>query len=79
MVGMRTVKVLEAKTHLSALLREVEAGEEVIIARGDVPVARLAAVEGQGPRRLGFVDWEVPDSFFDDLPADELAAWETPA
>ena len=29
-----------AKTHLSALLAEVEAGEEIVIARGDQPVAR---------------------------------------
>ncbi|NNM47298.1 type II toxin-antitoxin system prevent-host-death family antitoxin [Knoellia koreensis] len=75
---MRTVKVLEAKTHLSDLLREVEAGEEVVIARGDVPVARLVAVE-PGPRELGFVKWTVPDAFFDELPPDELAAWEQSA
>lgn len=37
----RTVTVHEAKTHLSRLLRAVEAGEEIIIARGDTPVARL--------------------------------------
>jgi antitoxin (DNA-binding transcriptional repressor) of toxin-antitoxin stability system len=35
---MRTVNVLEAKTHLSALLAEVEAGGEVVIARAGVPV-----------------------------------------
>ena len=29
-----TVKIGEAKTHLSELLAKVEAGEEVIIARG---------------------------------------------
>jgi len=37
----RTVTVHEAKTHLSRLLRALEAGEEIIIARGDTPVARL--------------------------------------
>ena len=36
-----TVKVGEAKTHLSDLLAKVEAGEEIIIARGNEPVARL--------------------------------------
>jgi len=40
-----TVKVGEAKTHLSDLLARVEAGEEVIIARGDEPVARLTRIE----------------------------------
>lgn len=73
--GMRTVKVLEAKTHLSDLLREVEAGEEVVIARGNVPVARLVAISTE-PRELGFVPWSVPDSFFDELTDDELAAWD---
>ena len=32
-----------AKTHLSQLLQEVEQGEEVVIARAGVPIARLVA------------------------------------
>lgn len=36
------VKVHEAKTRLSELLTKVEAGEEVIIARGSQPIAKLA-------------------------------------
>ena len=39
------VNIHEAKTHLSRLLQRVAAGEEVIIARAGVPVARLVAVE----------------------------------
>ena len=39
-----TVKVGEAKTHLSELLAKVEAGEEVVISRGAVPVARLTRI-----------------------------------
>ncbi len=39
-----TVKIGEAKTHLSQLLAKVEAGEEVIIQRGHEPVARLSRV-----------------------------------
>ncbi len=38
------VKVAEAKTHLSELLAKVEAGEEVIISRGNTPVARLSRI-----------------------------------
>ena len=34
-----TVKVGEAKTHLSNLLAKVEAGEEVIMSRGNNPIA----------------------------------------
>lgn len=43
-----TVKVGEAKTHLSELLVRVEAGEEVIIARGAAPVARLSRIPREG-------------------------------
>jgi antitoxin (DNA-binding transcriptional repressor) of toxin-antitoxin stability system len=39
-----TVKVGEAKTRLSELLAKVEAGEEVVIARGHEPIARLTRV-----------------------------------
>lgn len=41
---MTIVTVHEAKTHLSRLLTKVEAGEEIIIARGKVEVARLVPV-----------------------------------
>jgi prevent-host-death family protein len=40
-----TVKVGEAKTHLSDLLARVEAGEEIIIARGNQPIAKLTRIE----------------------------------
>jgi prevent-host-death family protein len=43
-VFMKTVTTHQAKTHLSRLLREVQAGEEVVIARGDTPLARLVPV-----------------------------------
>ena len=38
------VKVGEAKTHLSELLSKVESGEEVIISRGNEPIAKLSKV-----------------------------------
>jgi prevent-host-death family protein len=38
---MKMVNVHRAKTELSRLLEAVEAGEDVIIARAGVPVARL--------------------------------------
>ncbi len=43
---MTKVKIHEAKTNLSKLIAKVEAGEEVIICRGDKEVARLVAVKG---------------------------------
>lgn len=50
-----TVKVAEAKTHLSDLLARVEAGEDFIIARGNDPVARLIAID-ERRRRLAAID-----------------------
>lgn len=48
---MKTVTIHEAKTHLSRLLREVEAGETIIIARGKTEIARLAPLGAEAPRR----------------------------
>ncbi len=39
----RYVKIGEAKTHLSALLADVEAGEDLVICRGATPIARVTA------------------------------------
>ena len=50
---MRTVNVYEAKTQLSKLLGDVEAGEEIVIARNGVPVARLSPVKKVLPRIPG--------------------------
>jgi prevent-host-death family protein len=72
------VSVHEAKTHLSALLARVEGGEEIIIARGGRPVARLVPLE-RVTRRLFGLDaglFEVPDDFDAPLPADIASAFE---
>ncbi|ATQ70800.1 type II toxin-antitoxin system prevent-host-death family antitoxin [Methylosinus sp. H3A] len=45
-----TVKVAEAKTRLSELLALVEAGEEIVIARGNEPVAKLTALDEKARR-----------------------------
>ncbi|OZA24807.1 MAG: prevent-host-death protein [Hydrogenophilales bacterium 17-64-11] len=41
---MSTVTLAEAKTHLSHLLDRVEAGEEVVITRRGLPIARITPV-----------------------------------
>jgi prevent-host-death family protein len=44
----------EAKTHFSRLVERVEAGEEILIARGGRPVARLVPLHPRpGPRVPG--------------------------
>ncbi|MFN7025262.1 MAG: type II toxin-antitoxin system Phd/YefM family antitoxin [Pseudorhizobium sp.] len=42
-----TIKVSEAKTHLSDVLARVEAGEDFIIARGNDPIAQVTRVRKQ--------------------------------
>ena len=69
------VNVHEAKTHLSRLLERVKGGEEIILAKGGVPYARLVPVASQ-VRELGFVEGSVPESFFEPLPEDELDTWQ---
>ncbi|MEN3146558.1 type II toxin-antitoxin system prevent-host-death family antitoxin [Neorhizobium sp. IRAMC:178] len=47
-----TITVNISDTSLAELLAKVEAGEEIILARGDVPVARIAPVAiGDNERR----------------------------
>jgi prevent-host-death family protein len=80
---MITVKIHEAKTNLSKLLAAVEKGEEVIIKRGDKVIAKITAANDDAAkpkRRLGRYEglFEIPDSFFDPLPDDELEAWNNP-
>lgn len=48
---MKTVTVHEAKTNLSRLLKEIEAGEEIVIARGKTPVAKLTAASPEDVRK----------------------------
>ena len=50
---MKSVNVHEAKTTLSQLLLEVERGEDVVIARNGVAVARLVPVQAALPREPG--------------------------
>ena len=71
------VNVQDAKTRLSELLGRVERGEQITIARAGKPIARLVAVDIPAKRELGFVaGGEIPESFFDELPEDELARWD---
>ena len=46
---MQTVNIHEAKTHFSRLLKAVERGEEIVIARAGLPIAILTAYKP--PRR----------------------------
>lgn len=62
---MRTVKIHEAKTQFSKLLAEVEAGEEIIVQRGDVPIAKLVPLAPARRRVPGALkgQFSIPDDF----------------
>lgn len=76
---MDTVAIHTAKTTLSHLLARVEAGEQIVLARGKHPIAKLVPYRPVGPgRQFGALRGvvSVGPEFFEPLPADELAAWE---
>ncbi len=76
---MKVVTIHAAKTHLSRLIEEVTEGEQVVIARGKDPVARLVAIKPQKRGRVfGALRGRarVDRRFFEPLPDEELEAWE---
>lgn len=76
---METVTIHTAKTTLSQLLGRVEAGEEIILARGKEPIAKLVPFQPAPPKRQfgalrGILS--VGPEFFEPLSEQDLAAWE---
>ena len=49
---MRTVNIHAAKTHLSRLIDQAAAGDEIVIARAGKPVARLVPLTAEKPKRI---------------------------
>ncbi len=77
---MIKVNVHEAKTNLSKLLNLVRGGETVQICSRNEPVAELRSIEqtdrtGKRPYGIAKGEIEIPDSFFDPMPEEELATW----
>jgi prevent-host-death family protein len=78
-VKTNLVTIHQAKTNLWRLIQRASGGEEVIIARGSKPVARLVPIgEVKGKRQPGSLKGKlvVGREFFEPLPADELSSWE---
>lgn len=69
------VNIHEAKTHLSRLVDRAHAGEEIILAKSGKPYAKLVPYEALGGRRPGVAEGRLTEDFFNDLPDDELRAW----
>jgi len=76
---MKVVTIHAAKTHLSRLIEEVNEGEQVVIARGKDPVARLVPIKPQKKgRTFGAMRGraKVGRRFFEPLPDEEIESWE---
>ena len=74
----KSVGVHEAKAHLSRLIEDVAAGEEVVITRRGKAVASLSPPPGPAPLRFG-IDrgrFVVPEDFDAPLPDELLDEFE---
>ena len=75
---MRTINVHEAKTHLSRILEEIAAGDEVILAKAGKPMAVLSPYQQQKKKRRFFQmegAIEIADDF-SETPSDFRSAFE---
>ena len=76
---MATFSIRAAKTNLSKLLVRVEAGEDIVIARGRTPIARLTPIRSALPaRKFGALKGivSVGPEFFEAMGEADLKAWE---
>ena len=77
---MPVYTIHQAKTQLSRLIAQADEGEEVIIARGKTPVARLSALQGPEPAGRVFGAFKgrlsLDERFFEHLQDEALEDWE---
>ena len=79
----KPVTIHEAKTNLSRLVAQAEAGREIVLARGKKPVAKIVPLNPPAPkkRQLGHLRNDSKGSdplaygFWDPMPDDELELW----
>ena len=82
---MISVNIHQAKTHLSDYLARVEAGETIQLCRRNAPIAEIrpipkaAAAAPVSARPIGLAKglFTLPPNFFDALPDDIVAAFES--
>jgi prevent-host-death family protein len=76
---MTIVTIHKAKTTLSQLIARAEAGEEIVLARRDQPVAKLVPIKPVRPKRQpgalkGLI--KIGPEFFEPMTEEELKEWE---
>ena len=70
---MHQVNIHQAKTNLSKLIKRVQDGEEVIIAKDNKPIVKLVLLESQKPvRQLGTAIGKITISEDFDKPLEEF-------
>ena len=72
------ISIHAAKTHLSRLIARAEAGEEIVIARGNKPVAKLVSIQPPKPKRIfGSLkgQFTIAPEFYEPMSKEELAEW----
>lgn len=71
----------EAKTHLSRYVAQLREGETILLCRRNEPVAEIRALPSTRKKRRPFGlargQFTVPDSFFEPLPEEVVASFET--
>jgi len=73
---MHQVNIHEAKTHLSKLIQEAIAGEDVIIAKGNKPVVKLVVLNSQKlQRQLGTAKGKISMADDFDEPLDDFSSY----
>ena len=77
---MKTATIHQTKTHLSRMLKEVQAGETIVILNGSTPVAKLTSLDLPVARRPKVGTRTSPPvrcstDAFRPLSAEELQEW----
>jgi antitoxin (DNA-binding transcriptional repressor) of toxin-antitoxin stability system len=74
---MKIVTIHKAKTTLSQLIAEAQAGEEIILARGKEQVAKIVPITKRGKRKFGAFKGQIKvgPEFFEPMTEAELKEW----
>jgi antitoxin (DNA-binding transcriptional repressor) of toxin-antitoxin stability system len=70
-----TIKISEAKTHLSDMLARVEAGEDFVIARGNDPIAHVTRMRKENDLQLLLAEVRAARQKAAASTYDEILAW----
>jgi antitoxin (DNA-binding transcriptional repressor) of toxin-antitoxin stability system len=75
------VTIGAAQSQLSELIEAAKAGEEVVLADGETPVAKIVALQEpqKRPFKFGLLEGKLappPPDFFDPLDEEEQALWD---